>query len=216
MAGSEVVGRIETSGVVAIVRLDAAAPLREVGRALAEGGIDVLEFTMTTPGALAAVEQGVADLGDRVVLGVGTVLDPETAALAIRAGAAFVVTPTLNPDVITLCRRYGVPVIPGAMTPTEILAAWQAGADVVKVFPAATLGPDFLRQVRAPLPQVKLMPTGGISAQNAGDYLRAGAVAVGVGGRLVDRTAVAEGRFDLLTARAEELVAAVRTARAPR
>ena len=209
MTAGEVVARIEALGIVAIVRLDAGAPLLDVAAALAEGGIDVLEFTVTTPGALRAVEDGAARLGDRVLLGVGTVLDAETARLAIQAGAAFVVMPTLNTDVITVCRRYSVPVIPGAMTPTEILAAWQSGADIVKVFPAALLGPDFIRQVRAPLPQVKLMPTGGISAANAADYLQAGAVAVGVGGRLVDRKAVAERRFDLITERAAELLAAV-------
>ena len=213
MTAGEVVARIEALGIVAIVRLDAGAPLLDVAAALAEGGIDVLEFTVTTPGALRAVEDGAARLGDRVLLGVGTVLDAETARLAIQAGAAFVVMPTLNTDVITVCRRYSVPVIPGAMTPTEILAAWQSGADIVKVFPAALLGPDFIRQVRAPLPQVKLMPTGGISAANAADYLQAGAVAVGVGGRLVDRKAVAERRFDLITERAAELLAAVRSGR---
>lgn len=209
MTAGEVVARIEALGIVAIVRLDAGAPLLDVAAALAEGGIDVLEFTVTTPGALRAVEDGAARLSDRVLLGVGTVLDAETARLAIQAGAAFVVMPTLNTDVITVCRRYSVPVIPGAMTPSEILAAWQSGADIVKVFPAAVLGPDFIRQVRAPLPQVKLMPTGGISAANAADYLQAGAVAVGVGGRLVDRKAVAERRFDLITERAAELLAAV-------
>ena len=213
MTAGEVVARIEALGIVAIIRLDAGAPLLDVAAALAEGGIDVLEFTVTTPGALRAVEDGAARLGDRVLLGVGTVLDAETARLAIQAGAAFVVMPTLNTDVITVCRRYSVPVIPGAMTPTEILAAWQSGADIVKVFPAALLGPDFIRQVRAPLPQVKLMPTGGISAANAADYLQAGAVAVGVGGRLVDRKAVAERRFDLITERAAELLAAVRSGR---
>jgi len=213
MEATQVLARIEQSGIVAIVRLDAAAPLLDVAAALAEGGIDALEFTVTTPGSLRAVEDGVPRFGGRVVLGAGTVLDAETARLAIQVGAQFVVMPTLNLDVITCCRRYGIPVIPGAMTPTEILAAWQAGADIVKVFPAATLGPDFIRQILAPLPQVKLMPTGGISAENAASYLQAGAVAVGVGGRLVDRTAVAERRLGVLTARARELVQAVRAAR---
>lgn len=212
---ADVVTRIETLGVVAIVRLNTGAPLLDVASALADGGINVLEFTVTTPGALRAIEEGTTRLRERVLLGAGTVLDAETARMAILAGAKFIVMPTLNPDVITLCRRYSVPVVPGAMTPTEILTAWQAGADFVKVFPASALGPEFLRQIRAPLPQVKLMPTGGISAANVADYLKAGAAAVGVGGRLVDRQAVVEGHFDVLTQRARELVQAVNVARYP-
>lgn len=209
----EVVARIERSGLVAIVRLDSGAPLVEVAEALAAGGIDAIEFTVTTPGALRAVEDTTGRLGSRALVGVGTVLDTETARAALQAGASFIVTPTLVVDVIGMCRRYGVPIFPGAMTPTEILTAWQAGADIVKVFPASALGPDYLRQVRAPLPQVKLMPTGGLSAQNVAEYVRAGAAAVGVGGRLVDRQAVADRRFDLLTQRAHELVQAVRLGR---
>ena len=210
---SPVLARIEACGIVAIIRLDVPSPLADVAEALAAGGIEALEFTITTPGALRGVEESAARLGDRALVGVGTVLDEETANAAIAAGAAFVVTPTLTLDVIRTCRRRGVPVFPGAMTPTEILAAWQAGADVVKVFPASALGADYIRQVRAPLPEVKLMPTGGISASNAAEYLQAGAVAVGVGGRLVDKTADAERRFDLLTQRAQELVQVVRAAR---
>ncbi|HXF82514.1 MAG TPA: bifunctional 4-hydroxy-2-oxoglutarate aldolase/2-dehydro-3-deoxy-phosphogluconate aldolase [bacterium] len=209
-----VVERIERSGIVAIVRLGFSAALRRVAEALTAGGIDALEFTVTTPGALAAITASRAALGDRALIGAGTVLDADTARAAIRAGAVFVVTPTLTLDVIRVCREAGVPVFPGAMTPTEILAAWTAGADIVKVFPASALGPDYIRQVRAPLPQIKLMPTGGISAANAADYLRAGAVAIGVGGRLVDPAAVAEERWDLLTQRARELVQAVAAARA--
>lgn len=210
---AEVVARIERSGLVAIVRLDTGAPLVEVAEALAAGGIDAIEFTVTTPGALRAVEDTTGRLGSRALVGVGTVLDTETARAALQAGASFIVTPTLSVDVIGMCRRYGVPIFPGAMTPTEILTAWQAGADIVKVFPASALGPDYLRQVRAPLPQVKLMPTGGLSAQNVAEYVRAGAAAVGVGGRLVDLQAVADRRFDLLTQRAHELVQAVRLGR---
>jgi 2-dehydro-3-deoxyphosphogluconate aldolase/(4S)-4-hydroxy-2-oxoglutarate aldolase len=211
---SAVVERIERSGLVAIVRLGFSAALPRVAEALTAGGIDALEFTVTTPGALAAITASRTALGDRALIGAGTVLDADTARGAIRAGAVFIVTPTLALDVIRVCREAGVPVFPGAMTPTEILAAWTAGADIVKVFPASALGPDYLRQVRAPLPQIKLMPTGGISAANAADYLRAGAVALGVGGRLVDPAAVAEERWDLLTQRARELVQAVAAARA--
>jgi len=208
-----VLARIERIGVVAIIRLVAPAPLVKVAEALLAGGIDALEFTVTTPGALHAIEESRAALGEQAVVGAGTVLDGSTAQAAIKAGAAFVVTPTLAVDVIRVCRDEGVPVFPGAMTPTEILAAWKAGADIVKVFPATALGADYIRQVRAPLPQIKLMPTGGISAANAAEYLRAGAVAVGVGGRLVDPTAVAEERWDVLTQRAGELVQAVSAAR---
>ncbi|HLA24094.1 MAG TPA: bifunctional 4-hydroxy-2-oxoglutarate aldolase/2-dehydro-3-deoxy-phosphogluconate aldolase [bacterium] len=213
MNGASTLSQIEHSGIIAIVRLAAAAPLADVAEALAAGGIDALEFTITTPGALHGIEESRARLEGRALVGAGTVLDESTARAAIDAGATFIVTPTLTLDVIAVCRREGIPVFPGAMTPTEILAAWQAGADIVKVFPASALGPDYIRQVRAPLPQVKLMPTGGISAANAQEYFAAGAVAVGVGGRLVDAAVVAEGRFDLLTERARELVTAVRMSR---
>jgi len=210
---SETLARIARAGVIAIVRLAGEAGLLEVAEALVAGGIEALEYTVTTPGALRAVDEASARLRGRVLVGAGTVLDAATAAAAVHARAAFLVTPTLAVDVIHTGRRYGVPVFPGAMTPTEILAAWEAGADAVKVFPASALGPDYIRQVRAPLPQVRLLPTGGISAANAADYLRAGAFAVGVGGRLVDPAAVAERRFDLLTQRAAELVQAVRGGR---
>lgn len=213
MDKANVLAQIERSGVIAIVRLAAFVPLVKVAEALAAGGIDALEFTIPTPGALRGIEESRAKLGDRALVGAGTVLDDAGARAAIAAGAAFIVTPALTADVIAVCRTAGIPVFPGAMTPTEILTAWQAGADIVKVFPASALGAEYLRQVRAPLPQVKLMPTGGISAANVGEYFKAGAVAVGVGGRLVDPAAVAEGRFDLLTERARDLVAAIRSAR---
>lgn len=206
---ASIVDRVERSGIIAIVRLTRSAPLADVAEALADGGIDALEFTIPTPGALRGIEESWARLDGRALVGAGTVLDAATAQAAISAGAAFIVTPTLALDVIAVCRSAGVPVFPGAMTPTEIVTAWQAGAQIVKVFPASALGPDYIRQVRAPLPQVKLMPTGGISAANAGEYLKAGAVALGVGGRLVDPAAVAQGRFGLLTEAARELVTAV-------
>lgn len=213
MDKANVLAQIERSGVIAIVRLAAFVPLVKVAEALAAGGIDALEFTIPTPGALRGIEESRAKLGDRALVGAGTVLDDAGARAAIAAGAAFIVTPALTADVIAVCRTAGIPVFPGAMTPTEILTAWRAGADIVKVFPASALGAEYLRQVRAPLPQVKLMPTGGISAANVGEYFKAGAVAVGVGGRLVDPAAIAEGRFDLLTERARDLVAAIRSAR---
>lgn len=213
MDTTSVLDRIKRSGIIAIVRLASSAPLADVAEALASGGIDALEFTIPTPGALEGIEESRARLDGRALVGAGTVLDTAAAKAAIAAGAAFIVTPMLALDVIAECRSAGVPVIPGAMTPTEILTAWQAGAEMVKVFPASVLGPEYIRQVRGPLPQVKLMPTGGISAANAAEYFDAGAVAVGVGGRLVNSAAVAEGRFDLLTAAARELVAAVSASR---
>jgi len=148
-----------------------------------------------------------------VIMGAGTVLDAPTARQAILAGAQFLVTPTVKLDVIETAQRYGVPVIPGAMTPTEILTAWEAGVDMVKVFPASVLGPGFIKAVHGPLPQIPLVPTGGITAENAGDYIRAGAAMVCAGGWLVDKRAVAEGRFQVLTENARRLVEAVRKAR---
>ncbi|MHB1004492.1 MAG: bifunctional 4-hydroxy-2-oxoglutarate aldolase/2-dehydro-3-deoxy-phosphogluconate aldolase [Chloroflexota bacterium] len=200
-------------GVVAVVRMREAGPLVQVAEALAAGGIAAIEFTMTTPGALKTIEE-VASRGDgKVVWGAGTVLDPETCRAAILAGARFIVAPTLNPKVIEVCRRYSVIAVPGAFTPTEILTAWELGADVVKVFPATALGPQYFKDVLAPLPQVRLMPTGGVSLENTGEFVRAGAAAVAVGGNLVRSDDVAAGRFDALAERAVKFVAAVRAAR---
>jgi 2-dehydro-3-deoxyphosphogluconate aldolase/(4S)-4-hydroxy-2-oxoglutarate aldolase len=204
-----VLNRLLGGKIVAIVRLDSAGETIAVAQALKAGGVDCIEFTMTTPGALETVAAASKEFGDDVVLGVGTVLDPETARAAILAGAQFVVTPTLKPETIELCRRYSRPIIAGALTPTEILTAWEAGADIVKVFPADAMGPGYIRAVLAPLPQVRLAPTGGVSAANAADYIRAGAAALGVGGTLVDKGAVARGDFAALTAEARRLVAAV-------
>ncbi|MBI3963348.1 MAG: bifunctional 4-hydroxy-2-oxoglutarate aldolase/2-dehydro-3-deoxy-phosphogluconate aldolase [Deinococcus sp.] len=199
--------------VVAVVRLEKADSLLQAAQALSAGGVKVIEFTMTTPGALDIVATAARELGPEVLLGAGTVLDPETARSAILAGAQFIVAPTLNPEVITLCHRYNVLVIPGALTPTEILAAWEAGADLVKVFPAAAVGPRYLRDVLAPLPYLRLLPTGGVTLENVGDFLRAGAAAVGIGGNLVDPQLVSAGKFAVLTERARQFVQAVNQAR---
>jgi 2-dehydro-3-deoxyphosphogluconate aldolase/(4S)-4-hydroxy-2-oxoglutarate aldolase len=213
MEASEDLARIVEGGVVAIVRLDGAAPLRTVADAVIAGGIDVIEFTMTTPGALRVLAEASSALGNRVVLGVGTVLDAETARSAILAGARFIVSPTLSEAVIRTCRRYGVVSIPGAFTPTEILAAWELGADLVKLFPAGSVGPQYLKDVLAPLPQVKVVSTGGISLENVGAFIRAGAAAVAVGGNLVSRSAVAAGQFDKITETARLFRSAVTAAR---
>jgi 2-dehydro-3-deoxyphosphogluconate aldolase / (4S)-4-hydroxy-2-oxoglutarate aldolase len=204
---------LEQLGAVAVVRLESAEWLRRVVDALMEGGIRAVEVTMTTRGALEALAKCRAALGDSAMLGAGTVLDAETARMAVSAGASFVVGPTLCPEMIRTCRRYDVASIPGAYTPTEIVAAWEAGADLVKVFPAGLLGPAYVRELRGPLPHLRLMPTGGVTLDNAGDFLAAGAVAVGVGGALVEREAVGRGDYAAIADRARRLAAAVREAR---
>jgi 2-dehydro-3-deoxyphosphogluconate aldolase/(4S)-4-hydroxy-2-oxoglutarate aldolase len=168
---------------------------------------------MTTPGALDAIRDLTGAFGARVVLGAGTVLDAETARAAIAAGARFIVSPTLSEPVIETCRRHGVASIPGAYTPTEILAAWEMGADLVKVFPARSLGPQYIRDVLAPLPQVRLVPTGGVDLDNAAAFIAAGAAAVAIGGSLVDRASVAGGDLEVVRDRAAALVAVMATAR---
>jgi 2-dehydro-3-deoxyphosphogluconate aldolase/(4S)-4-hydroxy-2-oxoglutarate aldolase len=201
-------------GIVAVVRSPDSRQLVEVVRALAEGGVTVVEITMTVPDALGVVREVRRELGDRVLLGAGTVLDPETARAAILAGAEYLVAPTLNLDVIRLCNRYDKLVMPGAFTPTEILAAWEAGADVVKVFPADVVGPAFFRALRGPLPQVRLMPTGGVDLSTAADFLRAGACCLGVGSQLVEPKAVAERNFDRIRDLARQYAGVVRAVRA--
>jgi 2-dehydro-3-deoxyphosphogluconate aldolase/(4S)-4-hydroxy-2-oxoglutarate aldolase len=177
--------------------------------ALAAGGICVAEITMTMPGALAAMTTLTTELGSRVLIGAGSVLDPETTRLAILAGARFIVGPTFSPAVLEVCHRYDVVAIPGAYSPTEILAAWEAGADVVKLFPAGNLGASYIRDLRGPLPQVRLLPTGGVNVDDAAEFLAAGAVAVGIGGGLIDREAVARGDFARITEAARRVSRAV-------
>jgi 2-dehydro-3-deoxyphosphogluconate aldolase/(4S)-4-hydroxy-2-oxoglutarate aldolase len=210
----EQVRLIEESGIIAIVRFDRPEQLIQVAQAIRAGGVGIIEFTMTTPNALDIIEESGREFGDEVLLGAGTVLDAETARAAILAGAEFIVSPTLDPEVIEVCRRYSKVVIPGAFTPTEILTAWQRGADFVKVFPASFGGPGYLKAIRGPLPQVKLIPVGGVSLENSADFIRAGAVAVAVGGNLVKKSAIAEGNFAELTETARQFVAAVREGRA--
>ncbi|OGO10626.1 MAG: 2-dehydro-3-deoxyphosphogluconate aldolase [Chloroflexi bacterium RBG_13_66_10] len=207
------IDRIEQSGVIAIVRFDRSEELVRVARAIAEGGVDVIEFTMTIPRALRTIEAAAQELGGEVLIGAGTVLDPETARAAILAGAEFIVAPTLNRRVIDLCHRYDKVVIPGAYTPTEILNAWEWGADFVKVFPAEIGGPAYFKAVRAPLPQVRLIPVGGVSLENTAEFIRAGAAAIAVGSNLVEKKAVAEGRYAQLTELARRFCEAVRSAR---
>jgi 2-dehydro-3-deoxyphosphogluconate aldolase/(4S)-4-hydroxy-2-oxoglutarate aldolase len=201
-------------GIVAVVRSPDSQQLVDVVRALADGGVTVAEITMTVPGALDVVKQVRAALGDRVLLGAGTILDPETARAAILAGAEYIVAPTLNFEVIRLCRRYDKLVMPGAFTPTEILAAWEAGADIVKVFPADVVGPAFFKAIKGPLPQVRVMPTGGVDLTTAATFLKAGACCLGVGSQLVEPSAVAARNFTRIRELAQQYVAIVKETRA--
>jgi len=205
---------IEQFGIVAVIRLKDPARVRGVVDALAAGGVRALEVTMTVPRAVDLIRELAPTMPDGFLLGAGTVTDAATTRAVIDAGAAFVVGPVFRPEVIAACHDHDVPAIPGCFSPTEILAAHEAGADIVKVFPATALGPTFIRDVRAPLPQVKLMPTGGVTIENAGEWIRAGAAAVGVGSALLDGKAIESGRFEVITANARRVVANVAAARA--
>jgi 2-dehydro-3-deoxyphosphogluconate aldolase/(4S)-4-hydroxy-2-oxoglutarate aldolase len=211
MAG--VLDQIVDCGVVAVLRTDSPSQLMDVSKALREGGVVAIEVTMTVPGALKVIEEASAKMSDTIV-GVGSVLDPETARAAILSGAEYVVSPILNLDVIEMAKRYGKVAMPAGFTPTEILNAWQAGADVVKVFPAGVGGPSYFKDVLGPLPQVKLMPTGGVDAKTTPEFIKNGAVAVGAGSAMVDKTAVANKDWGKLTATAKSFVDAVAQARA--
>ena len=201
-------------GIVAVIRSPDGQRLVEVTRALADGGVTVIEVTLTVPNALDVIREARRQLGDCVLLGAGTVLDAETARAALLAGAEFVVAPSLNLDVIKLCRRYDKAVMPGAFTPTEVLTAWEAGADIVKVFPADVGGPTYLKALRGPLPQVRVMPTGGVDLNTAESFLKAGACCLGVGGSLVEPKAVTGGDFGRIRDLAAQYVTIVRRFRA--
>jgi 2-dehydro-3-deoxyphosphogluconate aldolase/(4S)-4-hydroxy-2-oxoglutarate aldolase len=208
-----VVAQVEALGVVAVIRLKDPAKLRAVVDALAEGGVRALEVTMTVPGAVGLIRELAPALPRGFLLGAGTVTTADAARAVIEAGATFVVSPVFRPEVIRACHERDVAAIPGCFSPTEILAAHDFGADVVKVFPATSLGSQFIKDVRAPLPHVKLMPTGGVTLDNAHDWIRAGAVAVGIGSALLDTKAIDSGRFDVITANARRVIANVASAR---
>lgn len=212
-ARQDVTAAIEEAGVVAVMRMQDPDRLRAVIDALADGGVRAFEVTMTVPGAIELIQGLSSALSADFLLGAGTVLDPQTAARVIDAGAKFVVSPVLRPAIIDVCHRNSVAALPGCFSPTEILTAWESGADIVKVFPATALGPSYFTDVRGPLPQLKLMPTGGVTLDNAGEWIRAGAVAVGVGTALLDRAAIAAGNYSVLRANAARIVASVRAAR---
>jgi 2-dehydro-3-deoxyphosphogluconate aldolase/(4S)-4-hydroxy-2-oxoglutarate aldolase len=205
--------RILDGGIVAVVRAESGEQLVNVVRALADGGVTAAEITFTVPGAVEVIGQVRRELGDDVVLGAGTVLDPETARVALLAGAEYLVSPTVNLDVIRMARRYDKVVMPGAFSPTEILSAWEAGADVVKVFPADVGGPAYLKAIHGPLPQIRLMPTGGVDLTTAESFLKAGACCLGVGGSLVEAKAVAAGDFGRIRDLAAQFTAIVRRVR---
>ncbi len=209
-----VIERIRAVGIIPVVRAKSAGEALAAVDAICAGGIPVLEITMTVPGAVQIINELAKRLGDDALIGAGTVLDAETACQCIDAGARFIVSPSLNVPTIEACRTLRVPVFPGAMTPTEVVTAWKAGADAVKVFPAnAVGGAAYLKSLKAPLPQIELVPTGGVSLKNIAEYIAAGALAVGVGADLVDLAAVRNGDAASITAKAREYVAAVNAAR---
>jgi len=206
--------KVEESGVIAVIRLTDVKKLGQIVDALSAGGLNALEITMTTPGALDIMKTLSASLSEDFLIGAGTVLDSETARMAILAGAQFIVGPTLNIDVIKMAHRYDKVVIPGAFTPTEILTAWDYGADVVKVFPATAVGPKYFKDVKGPLPQVKLTPTGGVSLENAAEFIRCGAFCLGVGSALLNKSMIAESDWDGLANNAKAFKDAVDQGRA--
>lgn len=213
MTKSDDLERIIDSGIVAVMRAQSGEKLVDVAEALLAGGVKVMEVTFTVPNALRVLEEVADRMGDRILLGAGTVLDSETARIAILAGAQFIVSPSTDPEVIQLCRRYDKVVLPGAFTPTEVVQAWQAGADIVKVFPSDCVGPQYLKALRGPLPQVRLMPTGGVNLDTAAEFLRCGACALGVGGALVSSQAVADGDMASIESLAQRYVDLVKNFR---
>ena len=215
MTKEQILSFITEIGIVPVVRTASAeGALRSID-AIYEGGIRAAEITMTVPGAIRALEKCADAFGDRLVLGAGTVLDPETARACMLAGAEFFVSPSLKLSTIEMAKRYSKVVMPGALTPTEVLAAWEAGADIVKVFPCGNVGgPKYIKALRAPFPHIEMIPTGGVNLETAGEFLKAGACAVAVGGELVDAKSVKEGKFDVIAERARQYLAVIARARA--
>ncbi len=211
MDKTKITQHIHELGLVPVLRASSAQEAITIADAIMAGGVNVLEVTMTVPGAIRVIEQLANHHGEKLLLGAGTVLDPETARSCILAGAQFIVSPALDLRTIELCRRYSVPIMPGALTPTEIVSAWQAGADVVKVFPCSALGgAKYLKALQGPLPQIQLIPTGGVSLATAEEFLAAGAFALGVGGDLVDAKAAREGRTSVITENAQKYISIVK------
>jgi 2-dehydro-3-deoxyphosphogluconate aldolase/(4S)-4-hydroxy-2-oxoglutarate aldolase len=208
-------GRIREVGLVPIVRASSPEDALRAAEAIVEGNIGIAEITMTVPNAIQVMEKVADQFGDKVLLGAGTILDPETCRAALLAGAEFIVTPSLNLQTIEVARRYSKPCMPGALTPTEIVTAWQAGADLVKIFPCGPVGgPKYIKALKGPFPQIEFVPTGGVNLETAPEFIKAGAAAVAVGGELVDAKALREGRLDVISANARKYVEVVRAARA--
>jgi 2-dehydro-3-deoxyphosphogluconate aldolase/(4S)-4-hydroxy-2-oxoglutarate aldolase len=215
MNKAEVMQRLRATGIIPVVRAESAEQAMRAVDAIKAGGVDIVEVTMTVPGAVRLIEQLVSRCGHEVLIGAGTVLDPKTALDCIHSGAQFIVSPALNEATIECCGNNAIAVLPGALTPTEVVRAWSAGADAVKVFPAGAVGgARYLRALKAPLPQIELVPTGGVSLKTAADFIRAGAMALGVGADLVDPAALREGREELITERARQFLKIVSEARA--
>jgi len=204
---------IRETGVIAIMRAQSSIQLIAAADAIKQGGVKVIEVTMTTPGALDVIAEATRRYGQEVLFGAGTVLDAETARAAILAGAGFVVAPTLNLDVIALCNRYSIPAIPGCYTPTEMLTAWEAGADMIKLFPAEVGGPDLIKAILAPLPQLEIIPVGGVTMETAAEFIRKGAAALGVGSNLINQKLLDAGDMDELTRRAAAFIGEVKKGR---
>jgi 2-dehydro-3-deoxyphosphogluconate aldolase / (4S)-4-hydroxy-2-oxoglutarate aldolase len=213
MNKSSTTRRLLDSGIIAILRSPTGAKLIDTAKAIVAGGISAVEVTMTTPGALNIIRDTKRALGEGICMGVGSVLDPETARYALLAGAEYIVTPVVLPDVIKLAHRYGVPVLAGAMTPTEAFNAHELGADFIKLFPAEILGPSYAKALLAPLPALQLVPTGGVTPENLGEYIKAGCVAVGAGSQLASQELIDNGDFPKITKNAAKFVAALKKAR---
>ena len=215
MTKQTILSTIREIGLVPVVRTASADSAFKAIEAIHAGGVPIAEITMTVPGALRALEKLADHFGDRILLGAGTVLDPETCRACMLAGAQFFVTPALNFKTIEMAHRYSKPIMPGALTPTEVLAAWDAGADIVKIFPCDNVGgPKYIKALKGPFPQIEMVPTGGVSLTTAGDFLKAGASAVAVGGELVDSKTIKEGNYAIFTERAKRFLEVVKTARA--
>jgi 2-dehydro-3-deoxyphosphogluconate aldolase/(4S)-4-hydroxy-2-oxoglutarate aldolase len=215
VTAQEILSLIVEIGIVPVVRTSSAESAIKSIEAIHRGGVRAAEITMTVPGAIKALEKLADQFGDRIVLGAGTVLDPETARACMLAGAQFFVTPTLKLSTIEMAKRYSKVICAGALTPTEVLTAWEAGADVVKVFPANAMGgPKYIKALKGPLPHIEMIPTGGVNLETAGEFLKAGACAVAVGGELVDAKLIRENRYDEMEARARQYLQAIARARA--
>jgi 2-dehydro-3-deoxyphosphogluconate aldolase/(4S)-4-hydroxy-2-oxoglutarate aldolase len=204
---------IRETGIIAIMRADSSEQLIEAADAIKNGGVRVIEVTMTTPGALGVIEAAKTRYGEDVLFGAGSVLDPETARAAILADSDFIVAPSINLDMIALCNRYSIPVMPGCYTPTEALTAWEAGADMIKLFPASVGGADFVKAILAPLPHLEIVPVGGVNLDTAADFIRKGATALGVGSSLVNQKLLDANDLDELTRRAKAFIAEVHKGR---